>query len=121
MSANLEVLGKQLLEKAKTINPDNQKTKNKLNMHTNQLENKIKKLSVDQDNLNKEMVKYKAYKKEFQDTNAIYNQSLIKYSLLGGAALLLGFGVYKFMRMNNSSSGSVIDNSVSKSISDLNL
>ena len=121
MTANLEVLGKQLLEKAKTINPDNQKTKNKLNMHTNQLENKIKKLSVDQDNLNKEMVKYKAYKKEFQDTNAIYNQSLIKYSLLGGAALLLGFGVYKFMRMNNSSSGSVIDNSVSKSISDLNL
>ena len=53
-----------------------------------------------------------------EDDKTINTDDLVKYSLLAGGALILGFGVYKFIGMGNSSTPV---NSVSKSIGELNL
>jgi hypothetical protein len=109
MGADLRNMGKKMLNKAMLVNPNNDSTRQKLNMHKEQLNKKINKLSTEQAVIDKEMIKYKGYKKEFEDTESLYNQSLVKYSLLGSGLFILGFGVYKFMNMKGSSSSSVSD------------
>ena len=110
MGADLRNMSKKMLSKAMLVNPNNDRTKQKLNMHRQELNKKINKLSTDQELIDKEMVKYRGYQKEYQDTESLYNQTLVKYSLLGSGLFILGFGVYKFLNMKNSSSSTSTSN-----------
>jgi hypothetical protein len=98
MNNMLKNISKRLLQKIQEVDTNDDTLKNKLDKNKQDLSQKIQNLDKDQTKINVEMAKLIEYKKEHQDVQIKYRQSLIKYSIATALSIVGVYATYKIIK-----------------------